>query len=71
MAIALGAQGERVENISDLRPAISRAIENALAVGYEVNHQKAISSYAKKGLGFITDYHALTAWIDAAQARRE
>jgi len=71
MAISLGAHGERAENISDLRSAISRAIENALAIGYVVTHQQAISSYAKKGLGFVPDYQALTAWNDAEQARRE
>lgn len=29
MSIALGAHGERVENVEDLQPAIARAIENA------------------------------------------
>jgi acetolactate synthase-1/2/3 large subunit len=70
MAIALGAHGERVEDISDLKTAISRAIENAPAVVDVVTSQQAVSSDAKKGLGFVPDYQALTAWDDAEQARR-
>jgi acetolactate synthase-1/2/3 large subunit len=71
MAIALGAHGERVEDISNLSSAISRAIENAPAVVDVVTSQQAVSSDAKKGLGFVPDYQALTAWDDAEQARRQ
>ena len=70
MAIALGAHGERVEDISDLKTAISRAIENAPAVVDVVTSQQVVSSDAKKGLGFVPDYQALTAWDDAEQVRR-
>ena len=71
MAIALGAHGERVEDISQLNSAISRAIENAPAVVDVVTSQQVVSSDAKKGLGFVPDYQALTAWDDAEQARRQ
>ena len=71
MAIALGAHGERVEDISQLNSAISRAIENAPAVVDVVTSQQVVSSDAKKGLGFVPDYQALTAWDDAEQVRRQ
>jgi acetolactate synthase-1/2/3 large subunit len=61
MAIALGANDERVEDISDLRSAITRASENVPAIVDVVTSQKVISSDAKKGLGFVLDYQTLMA----------
>ena len=71
MARALGAHGERVEDPDELVPAIRRAIENAPAVVDVVTSRDAVSSDAKKGLGFVPDYQALTAWDDAERRRRE
>ncbi|WGH78638.1 thiamine pyrophosphate-binding protein [Jannaschia ovalis] len=70
MARALGAHGERVEDPSDLADALRRAIENAPAVIDVVTSQEVVSSDAKKGLGFVPDYQALTAWDDAERKRR-
>lgn len=70
MARALGAHGERVENPADLVGAIRRGLANAPAVIDVVNSQEAVSSDARKGLGFVPDYLALTAWDDAERARR-
>ncbi len=70
MARALGAHGERVENPADLPAAIQRALANAPAVVDVVTSQTAISSDARKGLGFVPDFQALTAWDDAERARR-
>lgn len=70
MARALGAHGERVENPADLPAAIERAIANAPALVDVVTSQDAVSSDAQKGLGFVPDYQALTAWDDAERKRR-
>jgi acetolactate synthase-1/2/3 large subunit len=70
MARALGAHGERVENPDDLEAAIIRALANAPAVIDVVTSQDAVSSDAEKGLGFVPDYQALTAWDDAERRRR-
>lgn len=70
MARALGAHGERVEDPADLADALRRAIANAPAVVDVVTSQDAVSSDAKKGLGFVPDYQALTAWDDAERRRR-
>ena len=70
MARALGAHGERVENPEDLEPAIIRALAHAPAVIDVVTSQNAVSSDAEKGLGFVPDYQALTAWDDAERRRR-
>ena len=71
MARALGAHGERVEDPADLAAAIRRGLENAPAVIDVVTSREAVSSDAMKGLGFVPDYQALTAWDDAERARRE
>jgi acetolactate synthase-1/2/3 large subunit len=71
MAKALGAHGERVEDPAALADAIRRGLENAPAVIDVVTSQDAVSSDAQKGLGFVPDYQALTAWDDAERARRE
>jgi acetolactate synthase I/II/III large subunit len=70
MARALGAHGERVEKPEDLEGAIRRALENAPAVVDVVTSQTVVSSDARKGLGFVPDYQALTAWDDAEKRRR-
>ncbi len=71
MARGLGAHGERVEDPADLPAALERALANAPAVVDVVTSQTAISSDARKGLGFVPDYQALTAWDDAERRRRE
>ena len=70
MARALGAHGERVEDPADLPEALRRALANAPAVIDVVTSQEAVSSDAQKGLGFVPDYQALTAWDDAERRRR-
>lgn len=71
MARALGAHGERVEKPEDLSGALRRAIDNAPALVDVVTSQAVISSDAQKGLGYVPDYQALTAWDDAERKRRE
>lgn len=70
MARALGAHDERVENAADLPAALERAFANAPAVVDVVTSQDAVSSDAKKGLGYVPDFQALTVWDEAEQARR-
>jgi acetolactate synthase-1/2/3 large subunit len=71
MARALGAHGERVEAPEDLPQALRRALANAPAVVDVVTSQSVLSSDAMKGLGFVPDYQALTAWDEAEQKRRK
>lgn len=71
MARALGAHGERVEKPEDLVPALRRALQNAPALVDVVTSQTVISSDAQKGLGFVPDYQALTAWDEVERRRRE
>jgi acetolactate synthase-1/2/3 large subunit len=70
MARALGAHGERVEDPADLLPAIRRGLAGAPAVVDVVTSRAVVSSDAQKGLGFVPDYQALTAWDDAERRRR-
>ncbi|MGX7708173.1 thiamine pyrophosphate-binding protein [Methylobacterium sp. Gmos1] len=70
MARALGAHGERVERPEDLPAAIERALANAPALIDVTTSQVAVSSDARKGLGFVPDYQPLTAWDDAERRRR-
>jgi acetolactate synthase-1/2/3 large subunit len=70
MARALGLHGERVEKPEDLNPALQRALQNTPALVDVVTSQSVISSDARKGLGFVPDYQALTAWDEAEQERR-
>ena len=70
MARAHGAHGERVEDPADLPAALERALANAPALVDVVTSQSAVSSDAKKGLGFVPDYQPLTAWDDAERKRR-
>ncbi len=71
IARALGASGERVERAADLPGALERALANAPALIDVVTSQSVVSSDAEKGLGFVPDYQALTAWDEAEQKRRE
>ncbi len=71
MARALGLHGERVEKAEDLVPALRRALQNAPALVDVVTSQTVISSDAQKGLGFVPDFQALTAWDEAEQQRRK
>jgi acetolactate synthase-1/2/3 large subunit len=71
MARALGLHGERVEKPEDLRGALERALKNAPALVDVVTSQTVLSSDAQKGLGFVPDYQALTAWDEAEQKRRK
>lgn len=50
--------------------ALRRALANAPAVVDVVTSQTVVSSDATKGLGFVPDYQALTAWDEAEQKRR-
>ncbi|MFE1599039.1 thiamine pyrophosphate-binding protein [Methylobacterium sp. ID0610] len=70
MARALGAHGERVERPEDLPAALERAFANAPALIDVATSQTAVSSDARKGLGFVPDYQPLTAWDDAEKRRR-
>jgi acetolactate synthase-1/2/3 large subunit len=70
MARSLGAHGERVEAPEQLAQALRRALANAPAVVDVVTSQSVISSDAMKGLGFVPDFQALTAWDDAERKRR-
>ncbi|MCC6947560.1 MAG: thiamine pyrophosphate-binding protein [Bradyrhizobiaceae bacterium] len=71
LARALGAHGERVEKPEELRGALERAIKNAPALVDVVTSQTVLSSDAQKGLGFVPDFQALTAWDEAEQRRRK
>jgi acetolactate synthase I/II/III large subunit len=70
LARALGAHGERVEKPADLTGALQRALQNAPALIDVVTSQSVVSSDAQKGLGFVPDFQALTAWDEAEQKRR-
>jgi acetolactate synthase I/II/III large subunit len=70
MARALGAHGERVEDPGKLADALRRAVANAPALVDVVTSQAAISSDARKGLGFVPDFQPLTAWDEAERKRR-
>ena len=71
MARALGLHGERIEKAGDLQGALERALQHAPALIDVVTSQTVISSDAQKGLGFVPDYQALTAWDEAEQRRRK
>jgi len=70
MARGLGAYGERVEDPEELAGALRRGLQNAPSVIDVITSQEALSSDARKGLGFVPDYQALTAWDAAEQKRR-
>ena len=70
MARAFGLHGERVTEAVRLPGAIQEAFERAPALIDVVITRDAPSSDAGKGLGWVPDFQALTAWDDAEQARR-
>jgi acetolactate synthase-1/2/3 large subunit len=71
MARAFGLHAERVTDPARLQGAIEEAFANAPALIDVVTTQHALSSDAGKGLGWVPDRQALTAWDDAEQARRQ
>ena len=53
-----------MEKPEDLPGAIERALANAPALVDVVTSQTVVSSDATKGLGFVPEFQALTAWDD-------
>ncbi|MDH4059839.1 MAG: thiamine pyrophosphate-binding protein [Aquincola sp.] len=70
MARAFGLHAERVTDPARLEGAIRDAFANAPALIDVVTTRDAMSSDAGKGLGWVPDRQALTAWDAAEQARR-
>ena len=70
MARAFGLHAERVTDPARLEGAIRDALANAPALIDVVTTQHALSSDAGKGLGWVPDRQALTAWDEAEQQRR-
>ena len=70
MARAFGLHGERVTDPARLAGALEEAFAKAPALLDVVVTQHALSSDAGKGLGWVPEYQALTAWDDAERARR-
>ncbi|HET9975951.1 MAG TPA: thiamine pyrophosphate-binding protein [Burkholderiaceae bacterium] len=71
MARAFGLHAERVTDPARLEGAIREAFANAPALIDVVVTQDALSSDAGKGLGWVPDRQALTAWDEAEQVRRQ
>jgi acetolactate synthase-1/2/3 large subunit len=71
MARAFGLHAERVTDPARLEGAIRDAFAHAPALIDVVVTQDALSSDAGKGLGWVPDRQALTAWDEAEQARRK
>ncbi len=63
------ASGSRIRTAC--RAPCRRALANAPALIDVVTSQSVVSSDARKGLGFVPDFQALTAWDDAERKRRE
>jgi acetolactate synthase-1/2/3 large subunit len=70
MARAFDLHAERVTDPNRLKGALEEAFAKAPALLDVVVTQDALSSDAGKGLGWVPDYQALTAWDDAEKARR-
>jgi acetolactate synthase-1/2/3 large subunit len=70
MARAFGLHAERVTDPARLAGAMREAFAKAPALIDVVVTQHALSSDAGKGLGWVPDYQALTAWDDAERRRR-
>jgi acetolactate synthase-1/2/3 large subunit len=70
MARAFGLHAERVTDPARLKGALEDAFAHAPALIDVVTTQHALSSDAGKGLGWVPDRQALTAWDEAEQARR-
>jgi acetolactate synthase-1/2/3 large subunit len=71
MARAFDLHAERVTDPARLKGALQEAFARAPALLDVVVTQDALSSDAGKGLGWVPDYQALTAWDDAEKARRQ
>jgi acetolactate synthase-1/2/3 large subunit len=75
MARAFGLHAERVTDVERLPGAIAEALAHAATTGPAlidvVTTQQALSSDAGKGLGWVPDRQALTAWDEAETARRQ
>jgi acetolactate synthase-1/2/3 large subunit len=71
MARAFGLHAERVTDPARLRAAFEEAFANPPALLDVVVTQHALSSDAGKGLGWVPDFQALTAWDEAERRRRE
>lgn len=71
MARAFGLHGERVTDPARLPAALEEAFARAPALLDVVITRDAISSDAGKGLGWVPDYQALTAWDEAERRRRQ
>jgi acetolactate synthase-1/2/3 large subunit len=65
LARALGAHGERVENLGGLRPALKRAVANAPAVVDVAVTRDALSSDSRHGLALVPPFQALADWDEA------
>ena len=70
MARAFGLHAERVTDPARLEGAIREALAHAPALIDVVTTRDALSSDAGKGLGWVPDRQALTAWDEAEQRRR-
>ena len=70
MARAFDLHAERVTDPARMKGALQEAFAKAPALLDVVVTQDALSSDAGKGLGWVPDYQALTAWDDAEKARR-
>ncbi|MBL8330776.1 MAG: thiamine pyrophosphate-binding protein [Rubrivivax sp.] len=70
MARAFGLHAERVTDPARLPGALAEALDKAPALIDVVTTRDALSSDAGKGLGWVPDRQALTAWDEAEQARR-
>lgn len=70
MARAFGLHAERVEDPGQMNAALERALANAPALLDVVVTRDAVSPDAGRGLGWVPDHQALTAWDDAERARR-
>jgi acetolactate synthase I/II/III large subunit len=70
MARGFGLHAERVTDPGRLKGALEAALTNAPALIDVVLTQDAPSSDAGKGLGWVPDHQALTAWDQAERKRR-
>ena len=70
MARAFDLHAERVTDPVRLEGALEEAFAKAPALLDVVVTQDAVSSDLGKGLSFVPDYQALSAWDDAERARR-
>lgn len=71
MARAFGLHAERITDPARLAPALQEAFAKAPALLDVVVTREALSSDAGKGLGWVPDYQALSAWDEAEKARRQ